>query len=126
LTNDASLTETGAVLGTPYYMAPEQVFGDEDVDARADVWSLGVMGYECLTGKRPTDAEGFGPILKRITSAKFDPLPETIHPRLASLVMRMLARERAERPSLDEIRATLANLDEPSPASIARTGSTSA
>ena len=119
--SEASLTSTGAVIGTPYYMAPEQVFGDEDIDARADVWSLGVILYECLAGKRPTEAEGFGPILKRITSANFDPLPASVPPRLASITTRMLSRDRAARPSLDDVRAALANLDEPSPLSIAHT-----
>ena len=122
----ASLTETGAVLGTPYYMAPEQVFADSDVDARADVWSLGVILYECLAGKRPTEAEGFGPILKRITAADFDPLPPSIHPRLAALAMRMLSRDRAARPSLADVRLTIHHLDEPSPASLARTAETTA
>jgi len=51
------LTTTGAVLGTPYYMSPEQVFGDKNIDHRTDIWSLGIMAYECLAGRRPVDGE---------------------------------------------------------------------
>jgi serine/threonine-protein kinase len=49
------LTKTGVVLGSPKYMAPEQLFGSAEVDARADVWSVGAIIYEMLTGKPPYD-----------------------------------------------------------------------
>src|SRR5262245_25324174 len=50
-------TKTGAVLGTPFYMAPEQARGLRNVDHRADLWSLGVIAFKCLTGKLPFDGE---------------------------------------------------------------------
>ncbi len=110
-----SLTSTGALLGTPIYMAPEQIFGDDDIDGSADVWSLGIMLYECLAGQRPTDGDGFGPIIKRITTETLVPLEEAragLPRRITSLVSRMLTRDRSRRPPLVEVRALLASIIE--------------
>jgi eukaryotic-like serine/threonine-protein kinase len=52
------LTETGALLGTPHYMSPEQIDGARYVDLRADLWSLAVIAFECLTGRRPFQGDG--------------------------------------------------------------------
>jgi serine/threonine protein kinase len=105
------LTGTGAMLGTPYYMAPEQIFGERDIDHRADIWALGVILYECLSGRRPTQAENIGQILKVITTDGIAPL-DLVAPEvpvdLARLVRRMLMRDRAARPqSLSEVQAAL-------------------
>jgi len=102
-----ALTGTGSMVGTPYYMSPEQVFADKDLDARADIWSLGVIMYECLTGVRPTEADTVGRVLKRIMVADIEPitthcpdLPEDV----AALIGRMLSGDRENRPqSLGEI-----------------------
>ena len=69
-----ALTKTGSMLGTPYYMSPEQAFGERDVDARSDVWAVGIILYECLTGRRPVDGDNFGQILKVITTGGIVPL----------------------------------------------------
>jgi serine/threonine protein kinase/tetratricopeptide (TPR) repeat protein len=52
-THDAVVTEIGRPLGTPYYMSPEQVRGMGNVDHRSDLWSIGVIAFECLCGRRP-------------------------------------------------------------------------
>ena len=62
----AAATRTGAVMGTPYYMSPEQTEGAKGVDVRADIWSLGVIAFECLLGRRPFDAETLGGLLLAI------------------------------------------------------------
>jgi len=95
------LTGTGSMLGTPYYMSPEQSFGDKDVDHRADVWSLGVIFYECLCGERPTQAENIGQILKIVMTDRIRPLAERapeLPPAVTALVGRMLQQERTRRP----------------------------
>ena len=96
----AHLTQTGAVMGTPYYMSPEQVFGEKDVDQRSDVWSMGVILYECLSGRKPFDGSNFGQLFKAITVDDVVPL-EQVAPRVprdvTELVNQMLRRDRRER-----------------------------
>jgi eukaryotic-like serine/threonine-protein kinase len=108
-----SLTQTGAMLGTPYYMAPEQVFGDNDVDERVDVWALGVVLYEALSGVRPTQANGVGQVLKIIVNKDIPPLPERsgVPNELRMQVARMLQRDRTLRPSMQEVATALSFLD---------------
>jgi serine/threonine-protein kinase len=97
----AGLTNTGALLGTPYYMSPEQIFGEKDIDARADVWSLGVIIYECLTGRRPFEGDNAGQVMKAIL--KGEPVPidtrvPDLPPPMIALVQRMMELDRDERP----------------------------
>lgn len=60
------LTRTGEQMGTPYYMSPEQIRGLRNIDFRADIWALGVLGFECLVGKRPFDGETMGDLSLKI------------------------------------------------------------
>jgi eukaryotic-like serine/threonine-protein kinase len=96
----AALTETGQILGTPHYMAPEQIFGEKDVDGRADVWALGVVLYEALAGVRPFQGENAGQVFKAIALDPYVPLADrapACPPELLSLVTSMLVHARAER-----------------------------
>ncbi len=107
----SGLTQTGAVMGTPYYMAPEQVFGEKNVDQRVDVWALGVILYECMSGRRPIEGDNFGQIFKNIAMGDIAPLESWV-PGLPgdvnSLVGRMLSRDRSQRPEdLREVFAVL-------------------
>ena len=61
-----SHTRTGSLLGTPYYMSPEQAQGNKEVDHRSDLWALGVIAFECLTGRRPFFSDGLGDIVLQI------------------------------------------------------------
>ncbi|MFO0639893.1 MAG: serine/threonine-protein kinase [Polyangiaceae bacterium] len=114
LTSGPRMTDTGDLVGTPLYMAPEVVFGELDVDGRADVWALGVMLYEALTGAPPTAAPTVGLTLKAITSGPLRPLSEAAPdvPRpLAALVDRMLTRAPGERPSPADVARALRDDD---------------
>lgn len=96
------LTETGAMIGTPHYMAPEQAFGESDVDARADLWAVGAVLYECLAGVPPTEGQNLGQILKVLASGSIRPLAArapSVPPALAALVDRLLKIEKEERPA---------------------------
>jgi len=68
----SSETRTGAILGTPHYMSPEQAEGTKLVDHRTDVWALGVIAFECLVGRRPFDSDALGSLLLAICTR---PLP---------------------------------------------------
>lgn len=59
-------TRTGSLLGTPYYMSPEQAQGNKDVDGRSDLWALGVIAFECMTGIRPFQSDGLGDLVLQI------------------------------------------------------------
>jgi len=66
LGEEGTRTRTGSILGTPYYMSPEQAQGNKTVDHRSDLWSLGVIAYECVTGKRPFYSDGLGDLVLQI------------------------------------------------------------
>ena len=70
-------TKTGAVLGTPYYMSPEQARGAKNLDSRADLWALAVIVFQCLTGKLPFDGEALGELFMRIMVEPI-PMPSSI------------------------------------------------
>ena len=75
LTSDVS-TETGSMLGTPHYMSPEQARGLKSIDARADLWAMAVIAYECLLGERPFRADTLGELVLRLC-ADAPPVPSS-------------------------------------------------
>ena len=95
---EASMTVTGTTLGSVHYFSPEQARGDE-VTGQSDVYALGIVLYEMLTGRRPFEGDSAaGVALKRLSE---DPLPPTAHgpvpPGLSAIVMRALERDPAKR-----------------------------
>jgi serine/threonine-protein kinase len=113
----AGLTQTGAVLGTPYYMSPEQAHGGTSLDHRSDQYSLGVILYQCSTGQRPFDAPSMYQVLHKIVQGVFDPprairgdLPED----LERVILKAMARDQEARfPSVLALGAALLPLAGP-------------
>jgi serine/threonine-protein kinase len=113
---DGGLTRTGVAIGTPHYMAPEQIRGERELDGRADVYSLGVTLFHLLTGSRPyRGGSGAEVLSKHLTEPMPD--PRSIRPDISSaaatIVLKATAKERDDRyPSalamLDDIGRALA------------------
>jgi hypothetical protein len=97
---DARVTNTGAVVGTPYYMSPEQARGVKDLDHRTDLWSVGIMLYEGLTGDVPFIAENMGDVLIQVATTDAPSLAEArpdLPDEIVSVVDRALIRDRSKR-----------------------------
>ena len=112
----ASMTGVGIVLGSPRYMAPEQILGARDVDARADIWALGATFYHLVAGRPPFAEEGLEAIFASILAGTIPPL-EGLPPELAPVIQRALARDPAARfASAGELAHALRAATSPTPA----------
>jgi len=105
-----SLTKTGTVVGSPAYMSPEQAAGRDDLDGRADVWSLGVVLYEALTGALPHEAPNYNALMVRILTQDPPPIVTRIpylSLQVCELVDSCLQRDRERRPSAAQLASML-------------------
>ena len=114
---DSRLTATGMAIGTPAYMSPEQSMGEREIDGRSDLYALGVVGYQMLSGELPFNAPSTPALLVKQISER--PTPVDIHrpdapPDLARAVMMLLEKEPANRfPTADALVVALDTGDVP-------------
>jgi len=115
--NQSSITSLGIALGTPAYMSPEQAAADPHVDHRADVYSLGALAYEMLTGQPPFTGKTPQQVLAAHVTQEPDPITmhrDTIPPAVADVIMRCLAKRAADRwQTARELRSQLQALATP-------------
>lgn len=97
---DVELTKSGVVVGTPAYMSPEQIRGWE-LDDRSDIFSLGIVLYECLVGRRPFHGDDLYAIISQVLT-ETPPSPKQLRPDVpadvSGYVMKLLEKDRAQRP----------------------------
>jgi len=108
-------------VGTPYYMSPEIIQGDE-YDHKSDIWSLGCVLYELTTLRHPFTGTNLSELARKISRAKYAPPPATFSPQLHSLIADMLVRDPAKRPDINQIlqRPIMAMSDPRTPATPAK------
>lgn len=107
---DTELTAAGQLLGTPSYMSPEQARGEE-VDHRSDIFSLGVVMYEAITGQRPFQGDSNAEIVSNLLKTEpraIEKILPTVPPELSALIAYCLQKRRRDRPQdMDEVREVL-------------------
>ncbi len=108
------LTQAGAICGTPCYLSPEQAAGD-DVDHRADIYSLGVLLYELVTGRPPFDGTAVSVLVSHLEERPRPPAEiAVVDPRLSAVIMRCLEKDPARRyPDAEALSRALAAVAEP-------------
>jgi serine/threonine protein kinase len=107
------LTETGVIVGTVYYMSPEQLRESRDLDQRADIYGLGCILFEMLTGAPPYTGRSLTEMVTRILGAEVPPVQRVrpdVPPSVEQAIRRALAKQPAQRfPSMEEFAAALAS-----------------
>ena len=94
--NQSSVTQTGLLLGTAQYLAPEQVAGESATPA-TDMYALGIVGFECVTGRAPYEGDNVA-VLQAIQNVRAPKLPGSVSPGLRDLLESLLERDPARRP----------------------------
>jgi serine/threonine-protein kinase len=110
-TSSATVTQTAVIFGSPAYMSPEQMRSTRDVDARTDIWSLGIILYEAIAGGAPFRGETFTEVCLKVAMDPTPPLPRVpgLAPGLERVIARCLEKDPAARfTSIDELCAALA------------------
>ncbi|KAA3657653.1 MAG: tetratricopeptide repeat protein [Calditrichaeota bacterium] len=97
ITNNLTLTQTGRVVGTPSYMAPEQIEGKE-VDGRADVFSLGIVLYELLTGQRPFTGDTLASLAYKLVHID-PPLPSSVNKKIPAIFDEIITKSISKNPT---------------------------
>ena len=113
LESEARKTTIGMILGTPLYMSPEQCEGSQELDAKVDVYALGVMLYEMIAGRLPFVADSTAAIMRQHLFKEPPALAEQraeIPVALTTLVHRLLAKQPSERPTMLEVVAAIGEL----------------
>jgi len=95
---DSNMTAVGTMLGTPDYMSPEQARGTQ-VTASSDIFSAGSVFYFMLAGRKPFKGPDLRAVLRQLTTEDCDPLPPSVPPELANIVLRAMAKDPADRPA---------------------------
>lgn len=120
--SESGLTRPGSVVGTPYYMSPEQIQGSRDIDHRADLWALAAIACECLTGRRPFEAPDFAQLAVMLLGNQGRPLPSSlghVPPGFDAWFVRATEQDIARRfQSAREMAQTLAPVCDVAPSSL--------
>ena len=111
------ITQTGDVMGSPSYMAPEQMISAKDVDVRADIWALGVILYQATSRRLPYEQESLPALVAALATEEPTPLDQvapTLPPDFVRVVMRCLAKQRDDRTAdVGELATLLAPFGSP-------------
>ena len=109
---DHHATHTGTVVGSPTYMSPEQARGVSDIDARADLWSVGVLLYKCITGRAPFNAANYNALMVSIMTEPHQPVTKFVPscPQVVSdIIDDCLRKDRADR--VQSAKALMSRID---------------